>query len=127
MRGVEEFDHMALSSKTVGAILAEAGNPANECGRPKEPMLDKTNTIVVIESHEQTVIRRSRRLVSSQLLTQVAVAQPLGIASSEAPEPSLEKPKARWWLAVAVKGVNVFSHWSRRLKRSRNERRNKQP
>jgi len=32
-------------------------------------MLDKTKTIVVIEKHEQTIIRRSRRTVSGQVLT----------------------------------------------------------
>ena len=30
-------------------------------------MLDKTKTIVVIEKHEQTIIRRSRRTVSGQV------------------------------------------------------------
>jgi len=32
-------------------------------------MTEKTRTIVVIESHEQTIIRRSRRTVSAQLVT----------------------------------------------------------
>jgi hypothetical protein len=91
-------------------------------------MTEKTRTIVVFESHEQTIIRRSRRTVSGQVLTAGAVARPLGRAPSDAPEPAvLEKPKGRWWLTVALKGVNVFSHWSRRLKRGGNERRNEQP
>ncbi len=91
-------------------------------------MPDKTKTILVIESHEQTIIRRSRRLISSQLLKPGTAAQPLGRSSSAAPELSVpEKPKAGWWLAVAMKGVNVFSHWSHRLRRSGNQRSHKQP
>jgi len=103
-------------------------------------MPDKTKTIVVIESHEQTIIRRSRRTVSAQVLTDGAVARPrgpqtgspagvgrLGRASSDAPEPAvLEKPKGRWWRTVALKGVTVFAPWSRWLKHCGNERRNKQ-
>jgi hypothetical protein len=91
-------------------------------------MPDKTKTIVVIESHEQTIIRRTRRTVSGQVLIGGAVARPLGRASSDAPEPAvMEKPKGRWWRTVALKGVTVFAPWSRRLKHSGNERRNKQP
>ena len=85
-------------------------------------MPDKTKTVVLIESHEQTIIRRSRRTVSGEVLMDRAGAQP------DAPAPAvLEKPKGRWWLAVAQKGVSVFSHWSHRLQRGGNERRNKQP
>ncbi len=32
-------------------------------------MPDKTKTVVVIESHKQTIIRRSQRVISSQLPT----------------------------------------------------------
>jgi len=125
-------------------------------------MTEKTRTVVVIESHQQTIIRRSRRTVSGQVLTAGAVPRPrgpqpdspvgmgrLGRASSDAPltdgalaRPSGRAPSSdateravqekrkslgRWWLTVALKGVNVFSHWSRRLKRGGNERRNEQP
>src|SRR5437899_12175090 len=76
-------------------------------GRQRGPMPDKTRTVVVIESHQQTIVRRSRRTVSGQVLTARAVARPrgpqpgspvgvgrLGRASSDAPEPAvLEKPK----------------------------------
>jgi hypothetical protein len=83
-------------------------------------MTDKSKTVVVIESHEQTIIRRSRRTVSGEVL--------MDGACPDATEHSvLEKPKGRWWLAVALKGVSVFSHWSRRLQRGGNERRNEQP
>ena len=86
-------------------------------------MTDKTKTVVVIESHEQTIIRRSRRTVSGQVLMDGE-----GRASSDATERAvLVKPKGRWWLAIALKGVSVFSHWSRRLQRGGNERRNEQP
>jgi len=32
-------------------------------------MTEKTRTIVVIESHEQTIIRRARRTISAQVVT----------------------------------------------------------
>ena len=87
-------------------------------------MPDKTKTVVVIESHEQTIIRHSRRTASGQLLMDWAEARPLGRATPDAPGAGvLAKPKGRWWLAVALKGVNVCSQWLRRLKRGRSERR----
>lgn len=42
---------------------------------------EKTKTIVVIESHEQTIIRRSRRVIISQLLTQESVDRPAPAAA----------------------------------------------
>ena len=106
-------------------------------------MPDKTKTVVIIESHEQTIIRRSRRVISSQLPApgdvarlqdsqtgSPAVVGRLGTASSDATE-RLAKRKRRWlgawWRTVALKGVTVFVPWSRRLKHYGNERRNKQP
>ena len=85
-------------------------------------MTDKTKTVVVIESHEQTTIRRTRRTVSGEVLMEQVVARP------DAPESAVVlKPKGRWWLTVALKAANVFSHWSRRLQRGGNKRRNEHP
>jgi len=39
-------------------------------------MPDKTKTVVVIESHEQTIIRRWRRVISSQPAAQATIARP---------------------------------------------------
>jgi len=83
-------------------------------------MPDKTKTVVVFESHEQTIIRRSRRTVSGQVLTDGAVAQPSQRAS-------VRRWLAGYWRTATQKGARVFTPWSRRLKHSRDERRNKQP
>ena len=95
-------------------------------------MPDKTKTVVVFEKHEQTIIRRSRRTVSGQVLTDGALARPLGRAASDAPEPGavarpLGRASVRRWRTVALKGVTVLAQWSRRLKHCGDERRNKQP
>ena len=92
-------------------------------------MPDKTKTIVIIESHEQTIIRRSRR-VSSQLLTQEAQSQTSGTVPSDVIGLSTSKDRrwgGAWWLAVALKRITVFVPWSGRSKRGVDERRNKQP
>ena len=69
-------------------------------------MPDKTKTVVVIESYEQTIIRRSRRL-SSPHLPKEGEFQPLATETSNAAVSS-----TRWfgvrWLAAALKGVKVF-------------------
>ncbi len=106
-------------------------------------MPEQTKTVVIIQSHEQTIIRRSRRVISSQVLTQGAVARPggapiaaaamagsIGTAPSDATEPLAKRNRrslVAWWLAVALKGVTAFASWPRRLKRGGNERRNEQP
>lgn len=90
-------------------------------------MTDKTKTIIVIESHEQTIIRRSRHVVGTQALTDGAVARPLGRASSDATARLAKRRRRRlaaWWRTAALKGVTVFAPWSRRLKRDGNERSN---
>ncbi len=106
-------------------------------------MPEKTKTIVVIESHEQTIIRRSRREISSQMPTQGDVDRPravpvagvttgcsIGSVSSDATD-RFAKRKRRWlgvlWRMVALKGVTVFAAWSRRLKHREIEQRDKQP
>lgn len=70
-------------------------------------MPDKTKTVVVIESYEQTIIRRSRRL-SSPHLSKVREFQPLATETSNGVVSS-----TRWfgvrWLAVALKRVKVFA------------------
>lgn len=92
-------------------------------------MPDKTKTIVIIESHEQTIIRRSRRVISSQLPMQRVLARPIGSASGETER--LTKREERgfvaWCRTVTLKGFTVFAPWSRRLKHRENERRNQHP
>ena len=106
-------------------------------------MPDKTKIVVVIESHEQTTIRRWRRVSSSQLLTQGEVARPEGFQPSssvgfgrqgsssadatERPGKRSRRRLAAWWRTVALKGVTVFAQWSRRLKLVGNKRSNKKP
>jgi hypothetical protein len=106
-------------------------------------MPDKTKTVVIIESHEQTIIRRSRRVISSQLPGQGDVSQPdavlttsalagcsIGSASSDATERLAKSERrwlAAWWRTVALKGVTVFAPWSRRLKLVGNRWSNKKP
>ena len=112
----------------MAAILAEAENPANDYERKRGAMPDKTKTVVVFESHEQTIIRRSRRTVSGQVLTDPIIARQSGRASSYPPEPPvLGKPKGHWWRTVALKGVTVLAQWSRLLKHGGKDQKNQQP
>ena len=76
-------------------------------------MPDKTK--VVIESHEQTTIRRSRRVISSQVVT-----QPPKRASQEN-----RKSLGRWWKTVTLKSATVLAPLSRRLKTKGNEGKNR--
>ena len=69
-------------------------------------MTEKTRTVVVIESHQQTTIRRSRRTVAAQTV-------PL---PPERPVQEKRKPLGRWWKTVALKGAIVLEPLSRRLK-----------
>ena len=69
-------------------------------------MTDKRKTIVVIESHEQTVIRRSRRVTTSQLVTLPATVD----------VQVKRKSPRRWWTTVALKSATVLAPLSRRLK-----------
>jgi hypothetical protein len=91
-------------------------------------MTEKTRTTVVIESHQQTIVRRSRRTVSGHVLMDGAIARPLGRARSDETEhPVQEKRKSpeRWWKTVALKGATAYTTLSRRLKARANERRNR--
>jgi hypothetical protein len=74
-------------------------------------MTEKTTTVVVIESHEQTIIRRSRRTVSSELLTQ-------GVSSDETERPAKKDRQwfGAWWRRVTQKGATGLAPWSRRMK-----------
>ena len=57
-------------------------------------MTDKTKTVVVFESHERTVVRRSHRTLSSEI----------GQSLTVAPERPAAKGRLReWWRAVAPK------------------------
>ena len=89
-------------------------------------MPDKTRTVVVIESHEQTIIRRSRRTVSGQVVADDAGARP------RLPQPGSADGVGRrcfgaLWRRVALKGATVFAPWSRRLKVGTNERGTQKP
>jgi hypothetical protein len=92
-------------------------------------MPDKAKTVVVIESHEQTIIRRSRRVISSQLAAQATIARPqdaqpgssVGVGPSARTSSVATKRLAQrnprwlvaWCRAVALKGVSVFAQWPR--------------
>ena len=72
-------------------------------------MTEKTKTIVVIESHQQTIIRRTRRMSAAQVVTLPA-------------EPAVQENRnllGRWWQAVALKSAAVFAP-VRGLKRNGN-------
>jgi hypothetical protein len=88
------------------SILTERPEPANDL---KVAMTEKSRTVVVIESHEQTIIRRSRRIVSSELLTQ-------GASSDETARPAKTDRRwfGAWWRAVTQKGANLLVPSSRR-------------
>jgi len=91
-------------------------------------MTEKTRTVVVIESHQQTIIRRSRRTVSGQVLTEGAVARPSARAPSNAAERPVQvkrKSLGRWWKTVALKSATLLAPLSRRLKTKANERNNR--
>ena len=91
-------------------------------------MPDKTKTTVVIERHEQTIIRRSRRTVSGQVVDDGAVARPSGRASSDGTERAVEEKRrspGRWWKTVALKSATVLAPLSGRLKARANERKNR--
>jgi len=74
-------------------------------------MTEKTRTVVTIERHEQTIIRRSHRAITAQ-------AGPL---------PTVQPARKQhvwfgaWWRAVSRKGVKVFAPLSRRLMTRANE------
>ena len=70
-------------------------------------MTEKTRTVVVIESHEQTIIRRVRRTISAQV----------GTLPSKRPGQEKRKSLGRWWKTVAVKSATVLAPLARRLKR----------
>lgn len=83
-------------------------------------MTQKTTTIVVIESHQQTIVRRSRRTVSSELLTQ-------GASSDETERPAKRGRRwlGTWWRKVIKKSATVLAPLSHRLKTRANERTNR--
>ena len=101
----------------------------------KGAMTEKSRTTVVVESHEQTIIRRSRRAVSSG---EFPIAAESG-ASFDAASPVTDVAPVprelsanqnygwfgRWLRSAARRGATAFA--SRRPKVSSNERRSKQP
>jgi hypothetical protein len=78
-------------------------------------MPDKTKTIVVIESHQQTIVRRSRRTVIAQTVT----------LPPERTVQEKRKSLGRWWKTVALKTATVLAPLSSRLKTRANERKNR--
>jgi hypothetical protein len=78
-------------------------------------MPDKTKTTVVIERHEQTIIRRSRRTVTAHVRT----LPPERVIQEK------RKSPGRWWKTVALKSATVLAPLSRRLKTRANERKNR--
>lgn len=91
-----------------------------------------TKTLVVIESHEQTIIRRSRRTISSnELLIATApgtLARPLVRTTAEEITPAVQEKRNS--LGVRLKTFarkRVMARLTRRLKIKPNERKTKQP
>lgn len=86
-------------------------------------MTDKTKTVVVIEHHEQTIIRRTRRTMSSDefpiAVEPGALVRPLGRAAVETDRIAQEKRSS---LADRLKTIAMKSApFLRRLKTSKRE------
>ena len=77
-------------------------------------MTEKTRTVVVFESHQQTIIRRSRRTVTAQVVPLPTVR----------PARKEHTWLGAWWRLVSRKGAKVFAPLSRRLMTKANERKN---
>ena len=113
-----------------GLILAEARQCNQRLREEREdPMPEKTKTTVVIESHEQTIIRRSWRTIRSgefPIAAELeALARPLGRAPAEKIEPAVQEKRNS--LAACVKTVAMKSaFWLRRLNARAFERRTRQ-
>ena len=78
-------------------------------------MTEKTRTTVVIESHQQTIVRRSHHTISAQTVTLP-------------PERAVQEKRnslGRWWKTIALKSATVLAPLSRRLKTRANERKNR--
>ncbi|HEY2973140.1 MAG TPA: hypothetical protein VGJ48_11565 [Pyrinomonadaceae bacterium] len=88
-------------------------------------MTDKTKTVVVIEHHEQTIIRRSRRTISSDEFPIVAETQALArsLARTQA-EPVVQAKRQS--LGACLKTFAMRgAPWLRRLKARANKRKNR--
>lgn len=88
-------------------------------------MTDKTKTVVVIEHHEQTTIRRTRRTMSSGdfpiAVEPGGVARPLARAEAEPVVREKRQSLGACLKTVAIKGAP----WLRRMKARVNERKNR--
>ena len=62
-------------------------------------MTEKTRTVVVIESHQQTIVRRSRRTFTTQPVTLPA----------ERPAKKHRAWLGPWWKTVTLKSATVFA------------------
>jgi hypothetical protein len=110
-----------------GAILTEQSEVSHKQVDPAEQttMTDKTKTVVVIEHHEQTIIRRSRRTMSSGevpiALEPGALGQPLAMAQAEPVVREKRQSLGACLKTVAIKGAP----WLRRMTARVNERKNR--
>ena len=78
-------------------------------------MTTKTRTRVVIETHEQTTIRRSRRTITAQVVT----------LPSERAIQEKRKLLGRWWKTVALKSATVFAPLAGLKRRGNGQPKNK--
>jgi hypothetical protein len=97
-------------------------------------MPEKTKTTVVIESHEQTIIRRSRRTISSGefpiAVNPAELARLSETVSSDQTEPVVEQKRhslGACLKTIAMKSATVLAPLSHRLKAKASERKTKQP
>ena len=77
-------------------------------------MTEKSRTVMVIESHQQTIIRRSHRTVTAPV-----------VEPAERTVPDKRKSPERWWKIFTLKTAMALSSWSRRLRTRANERNNR--
>jgi hypothetical protein len=68
-------------------------------------MTEKSKTVVVIETHEQTIVRRTTQTVAMQASTQSPVARLLVKSPARG-------SWARWWSRAALRSARVLAPWS---------------
>lgn len=131
MRGIQGTSIKGFKS---GPILAEERMVQPQAGsNPAErtTMSDKTKTVVVIERHEQTIIRRSRRTIHSgevRILAEPAELGPPGLVRSgrASPDKTTVVQEKRPSLGAQLKTVALkVAPLLRRLKTRARECRNR--
>jgi len=78
-------------------------------------MREKTKTTVVIESHQQTIIRRSRRTISAPVVTLPA----------ERRAGKTNGWLKAWWRTLALKSATVFAALTRRKRSGSDQAKNR--